>query len=81
VVLTAGTGVLPDIDHPDSTIARSFGFVTEAFAGVVARLSGGSRPLRAPARVGQALPRQPAPPTAREGLPELKSSVLRREMT
>ena len=43
LVLTAGAGVLPDIDHPDSTIARSFGFLTEAFAGVVARLSGGHR--------------------------------------
>jgi hypothetical protein len=30
VVLGAGAGVLPDIDHPDSTIARSFGFLTEA---------------------------------------------------
>ncbi len=43
VVLTAGAGVLPDIDHPDSTIARSFGFLTEAFAWLVARISGGHR--------------------------------------
>ena len=43
VVLTAGAGVLPDIDHPDSTIARSFGFLTEGFAWLVARLSGGHR--------------------------------------
>ena len=43
VVLTAGAGVLPDIDHPDSTIARSFGFLTEWFAWLVARLSGGHR--------------------------------------
>jgi membrane-bound metal-dependent hydrolase YbcI (DUF457 family) len=43
VVLTAGAGVLPDIDHPDSTIARSFGFLTEWFAWVVNRLSGGHR--------------------------------------
>lgn len=43
VVLTAGAGVLPDIDHPDSTIARSFGFLTEGFARLVARLSGGHR--------------------------------------
>jgi membrane-bound metal-dependent hydrolase YbcI (DUF457 family) len=43
VILTAGTGVLPDIDHPDSTVARSFGFLTEWFAWVVARLSGGHR--------------------------------------
>ena len=43
VVLTAGSGVLPDIDHPDSTIARSFGFLTEGFSWVVNRLSGGHR--------------------------------------
>src|SRR5690349_22514575 len=43
VVLGAGAGVLPDIDHPDSTIARSFGFLTEAFAWVVRRISGGHR--------------------------------------
>jgi membrane-bound metal-dependent hydrolase YbcI (DUF457 family) len=43
VVLTAGAGVLPDIDHPDSTISRSFGFLTEWFAWVVDRLSGGHR--------------------------------------
>ena len=43
VVLIAGAGVLPDIDHPDSTISRSFGFMTEAFAWLVDRLSGGHR--------------------------------------
>jgi len=43
VLLTAGAGVLPDIDHPDSTIARCFGFLTQAFAWVVARVSGGHR--------------------------------------
>ena len=43
VVLTAGAGVLPDIDHPDSTISRSFGFLTEWFAWLVDRLSGGHR--------------------------------------
>jgi membrane-bound metal-dependent hydrolase YbcI (DUF457 family) len=43
VLLTAGAGVLPDIDHPDSTIARCFGFLTQAFAWVVARISGGHR--------------------------------------
>ena len=41
VVLTAGAGVLPDIDHPDSTISRSFCFLTEWFAWLVDRLSGG----------------------------------------
>src|SRR6201994_288382 len=43
VVLTAGAGVLPDIDHPDSTISRSFGFLTEWFTWVVDRISGGHR--------------------------------------
>jgi len=43
VVLTAGAGVLPDIDHPDSTISRSFGFLTEWFAWLVDRVSGGHR--------------------------------------
>jgi membrane-bound metal-dependent hydrolase YbcI (DUF457 family) len=43
IVLTAGAGVLPDIDHPDSTISRSFGFLTEGFAWLVDRLSGGHR--------------------------------------
>ncbi len=43
VILTAGAGVLPDIDHPDSTVARSFGFLTQTFAWIVARISGGHR--------------------------------------
>jgi membrane-bound metal-dependent hydrolase YbcI (DUF457 family) len=43
VILGAGAGVLPDIDHPDSTISRSFGFLTEWFAWVVDRISGGHR--------------------------------------
>ena len=43
VVLTEGAGVLPDIDHQDTTVSRSFGFLTEWFAWVVERLSGGHR--------------------------------------
>jgi membrane-bound metal-dependent hydrolase YbcI (DUF457 family) len=43
VVLGAGAGVLPDIDHPDSTIAESFGFLTEAFAKFMNFISGGHR--------------------------------------
>lgn len=42
-VLTAGAGVLPDIDEPGSTIARSYGFLTEAFAFIVHGVSGGHR--------------------------------------
>ena len=41
--LTAGAAVLPDIDHPSSTLARSFGFLTRAFAWSVGRISGGHR--------------------------------------
>lgn len=41
--LTAGAGVLPDIDEPGSTIARTFGFLTGAFAWIVHTLSGGHR--------------------------------------
>lgn len=44
-VVTAGAAVLPDLDHRDSSIARSFGFVTEAFAWLVGKLSGGHRHL------------------------------------
>ena len=43
VALTAGAGVLPDLDEPGSTIARTFGFLTGAFAWIVHRLSGGHR--------------------------------------
>lgn len=43
VVLTAGAAVLPDIDHPDATCARSFGFITWIFAWLVEHVSGGHR--------------------------------------
>ena len=43
VLLATGAGVLPDVDHPDSPISREFGFLTEAFAWLVDRLSGGHR--------------------------------------
>jgi membrane-bound metal-dependent hydrolase YbcI (DUF457 family) len=43
IALTAGAGVLPDIDEPGSTIARTFGFLTGAFAWIVHKLSGGHR--------------------------------------
>jgi membrane-bound metal-dependent hydrolase YbcI (DUF457 family) len=41
--VTAGAAVLPDIDHPDATVARDFGFVTRAFAWLVEHVSGGHR--------------------------------------
>jgi membrane-bound metal-dependent hydrolase YbcI (DUF457 family) len=43
IALGAGAGVLPDIDHPDSSISRSFGFLTEGFAKIVDLISGGHR--------------------------------------
>lgn len=43
--LTAGAAVLPDIDHPSSSLARSFGFLTRTFAWLVGRVSGGHRHL------------------------------------
>lgn len=40
---TAGAALLPDLDHPDATIAHTFGPVSKAAATVVHRLSGGHR--------------------------------------
>jgi membrane-bound metal-dependent hydrolase YbcI (DUF457 family) len=42
-VLTAGAALLPDLDHPRSSAARTLGPVTRALAWVIARLSGGHR--------------------------------------
>src|ERR1700722_17966748 len=39
----ARPGLLPDLDRPRTTISRSFGFLTEWFAWLVDRLSGGHR--------------------------------------
>ena len=43
IVLCAGAGVLPDIDHRDTSVSSSFGFLTEGFSWLVAKLSGGHR--------------------------------------
>lgn len=40
---TAGAALLPDLDHPNATIAHTFGAVSKAAAEVVERLSGGHR--------------------------------------
>lgn len=42
-LLTAGAAVLPDVDHPDSTLAHSFGFLTELVARIIGKVSGGHR--------------------------------------
>jgi membrane-bound metal-dependent hydrolase YbcI (DUF457 family) len=41
--VAAGAAVLPDIDHRDTSVASSFGFISEAFAWLVGRVSGGHR--------------------------------------
>lgn len=41
--VTAGYGLLPDLDHPQATLARVLGPVTKAIARVVATVSGGHR--------------------------------------
>lgn len=42
-VLAGGAALLPDIDHPDSTVARTFGLATRLFAWMTEKLSGGHR--------------------------------------
>lgn len=41
--LTAGAAVLPDLDHPEATLAHCFGFLTKLFAELVGKISGGHR--------------------------------------
>lgn len=43
--LTAGAAVLPDIDHPNSSLAHCFGFLTKTFAALIGTISGGHRHL------------------------------------
>lgn len=43
VFLTAGAALLPDMDHPDGTIANFLGPLSEAFCQVVSWISGGHR--------------------------------------
>ncbi len=43
--LTAGAAVLPDIDHPNSTLAHCFGLLTKSFAWLIGKISGGHRHL------------------------------------
>lgn len=43
VAVTAGAAMLPDLDHPQSTISRALGPVTGVLAHVTARVSGGHR--------------------------------------
>jgi len=43
VVAAAGAALLPDLDHPSSTVARALGPLSGALARVVAAISGGHR--------------------------------------
>ena len=43
--LTAGAAVLPDIDHPNSSLAHCFGFLTTKVAWLIGKISGGHRHL------------------------------------
>ncbi|UGT62075.1 metal-dependent hydrolase [Nocardia asteroides] len=43
VFLTAGAALLPDMDHPDGTIANTLGPVSELFCTVVSWIAGGHR--------------------------------------
>jgi membrane-bound metal-dependent hydrolase YbcI (DUF457 family) len=42
-LLTGCAAVLPDVDHPNSTLAHSFGFLTQFVATVIGKVSGGHR--------------------------------------
>jgi membrane-bound metal-dependent hydrolase YbcI (DUF457 family) len=42
-VVTAGTAMLPDLDHPSSSVARTFGWPTMLLSKGVSRLAGGHR--------------------------------------
>jgi membrane-bound metal-dependent hydrolase YbcI (DUF457 family) len=42
-VVCAGASMLPDLDHPQATVSRVFGPVSQAFSRGVAKLAGGHR--------------------------------------
>lgn len=42
-VVTAGAALLPDLDHPSATVARTFGWPTRLLARGIAWISGGHR--------------------------------------
>src|SRR5262249_58128556 len=47
-LVCAGAAMLPDLDHPNSTVAHALGPVTHRLARGVARVSGGRRPATHP---------------------------------
>lgn len=42
-IVCAGAALLPDLDHPNSTIAHSFGPITQGIAGMTEVIAGGHR--------------------------------------
>ena len=42
-VVSTGASMLPDLDHPNGTIANTYGFVTRGLCKAVAKVSGGHR--------------------------------------
>jgi membrane-bound metal-dependent hydrolase YbcI (DUF457 family) len=43
MIVCAGAGLLPDLDHPSATPARAFGPISQAAARLIAAISGGHR--------------------------------------
>lgn len=43
VMLCAGAAILPDIDHPRSTISNAYGPLTRSFCWIMSKLTGGHR--------------------------------------
>jgi membrane-bound metal-dependent hydrolase YbcI (DUF457 family) len=43
VAITTGAALLPDIDHPRSTVSNAFGPITHAFSWFMRKISGGHR--------------------------------------
>lgn len=42
-IATAGAALIPDLDHPQATIAHTFGFISKSISKVTALLAGGHR--------------------------------------
>ncbi len=42
-ILTMGASILPDIDHPNSTVSRSLGILSRGFSWLVSHIAGGHR--------------------------------------
>ena len=61
---TAGMALLPDLDKCGSSPARCLGFLSEAVAWIIGRLTGGHRHRRIPSWVSPASRRWPGTPAS-----------------